>query len=72
MPGMEESTILARATRNEKCVRYVRISIRKANPTKTMENTAEIEKKYISKTRTHLIKTFLQWGYILENKLTIF
>lgn len=32
-----------------------------------MENTGEIEKKYISKTRTHIIKTFLQWGYILEN-----
>lgn len=50
-------------TRDENCVR---ISIRKANPTETMENIAEIEKKYVSKTRAHIIKTFLQWGYILE------
>lgn len=49
--------------RDENCVR---ISIRKANPTETMENIAEIEKKYVSKTRAHIIKTFLQWGYILE------
>lgn len=32
-----------------------------------METIAEIEKKYISKTRAHIIKTFLQWGCILEN-----
>lgn len=51
-------------TRDENCVT---ISIRKANPTETMENIAEIEKKYDSKTRTHTRKTLLQWGYILEN-----